>query len=472
MRRGAKALVARALLVSSGTASTALPAAATGALAALQGAVPLPPQPPLPPPAGWRPFTCGTALFDAQQQDYEDEPEQQHHEGGWRRYPQRRRHGGPPPDSPLGRLAACRTVEDMRAWKESLGDAFQAPELGSAVRALFTSDGRGGRGKGSKPGSQDYMRELLTLAADGQVALDGKAAAYLVWGAAKAQLRGSDPSVQRIMPLVFEHIDSMRANDMSSLVWAMGLLGIRPSAEQRALLHDRLLPLLPEEEEGAMRMRELTATAVEATRLIKVLPHLPGLEPSSPLSLAVFDCLLTNAHSPGTKLHSLADMAFAAGKMGCCFDGADVERLVGCAQEKLGQNYGPQVHTLLHGLGLMGLRASDRGPVTHEFVLDCVDSQLGTAQQPQHLARLIGAVGVLRAAVPEDRLQRVLDELSAAGLDSLPEWQARMALIGFRRLRFQPGAEALEPFVQFKKQQHEQQDVQAQQEEATEEQQQ
>lgn len=42
------------------------------------------------------------------------------------------------------------------------------------------------------------------------------------------------------------------------------------------------------------------------------------------------------------------------------------------------------------------------------------------------------AVGVLRAAVPEDRLQRVLDELSAAGLDSLPEWQARMALIGFR----------------------------------------
>ncbi len=219
----------------------------------------------------------------------------------------------------------------MRAWKESLGDAFQAPELGSAVRALFTSDGRGGRGKGSKPGSQDYMRELLTLAADGQVALDGKAgalqcsklglgplaagmacsplpptrlvcqpclalffkphrraAAYLVWGAAKAQLRGSDPSVQRIMPLVFEHIDSMRvsrrtccffskprpesslfacipgcaqpppfvcyskaaskassctpglqANDMSSLVWAMGLLGIRPSAEQRALLHDR-----------------------------------------------------------------------------------------------------------------------------------------------------------------------------------------------------------------------------------------
>ena len=111
MRRGAKALVARALLVSSGTASTALPAAATGALAALQGAVPLPRQPPLPPPAGWRPFTCGTALFDAQQQDYEDEPEQQHHEGGWRRYPQRRRHGGPPPDSPLGRLAACRTVE-------------------------------------------------------------------------------------------------------------------------------------------------------------------------------------------------------------------------------------------------------------------------------------------------------------------------------------------------------------------------
>ncbi len=46
-------------------------------------------------------------------------------------------------------------------------------------------------------------------------------------------------------------------------------------------------------------------THAEATRLIKVLPHLPGLEPSSPLSLAVFDCLLTNAHSPGTKLHSL-----------------------------------------------------------------------------------------------------------------------------------------------------------------------
>ncbi len=197
-------------------------------------------------------------------------------------------------------------------------------------------------------------------------------------------------------------------------------------------------------------------------------------------------------------------MAFAAGKMGCCFDGADVEvsrlqfarcawsgvepggcahlafcwtecaslsapalvannpqpqtwplqRLVGCAQEKLGQNYGPQVHTLLHGLGLMGLRASDRGeqmaarcrvlafvwhaagicihrgtpvlgssqaacflrsfnqlqhanwllsyagPVTHEFVLDCVDSQLGTAQQPQHLARLIGAGAQCPAVAP------------------------------------------------------------------------
>lgn len=94
---------------------------------------------------------------------------------------------------------------------------------------------------------------------------------------------------------------------------------------------------------------------------MKVLPHLPHLEPSSPLPLTVFDCLLTNAHNPATKLHSLvsracawcgwdqapsgiagmflfdrlsqrivpsalqADMALAAGKMGCCFDGADVE---------------------------------------------------------------------------------------------------------------------------------------------------
>lgn len=39
--------------------------------------------------------------------------------------------------------------------------------------------------------------------------------------------------------------------------------------------------------------------------MIKVLPHLPGLAPSSPLPLAVFDCLLTNAHGPATKLQSL-----------------------------------------------------------------------------------------------------------------------------------------------------------------------
>jgi hypothetical protein len=250
-----------------------------------------------------------------------------------------------------------------------------------------------------------------------------------------------------------------------------------------------------------MRMKDLTATAVgvsrlglptdivaslveafehritsgapvslgEATRLVKVLPYLPGLTPSSPLPLAVFDCLLTNAHSPGAKLHSLADMAFAAGKMGCCFNGADVERLLSCAADKLGQNRGPQVHALLHGLGLMGLRASEQGPVTNEFVSECVDSQLTTQQQPQHMARLVSAVGALRAALPEDRLQRMLEELSANGLASLPEWQVRMALIGFRRLRFQPGVEALEPFAHFKKPQEE---GQQQQEEAQEQHQQ
>ncbi|PRW20656.1 hypothetical protein C2E21_8715 [Chlorella sorokiniana] len=306
-----------------------------------------------------------------------------------------------------------------------------------------------------KPGSPDYMRELLSLAADGRVALDGKAAAYLVWGAAKTQLRSSEPELQRVVPLVFEHIDTMRANDMSSLIWGMGLLGIKPSSEQRGQLRNGLLPLLAQDSEGAMRMKDLTATAVgvsrlglptdivaslveafehritsgapvslgEATRLVKVLPYLPGLTPSSPLPLAVFDCLLTNAHSPGAKLHSLADMAFAAGKMGCCFNGADVERLLSCAADKLGQNRGPQVHALLHGLGLMGLRASEQGPVTNEFVSECVDSQLTTQQQPQHMARLVSAVGALRAALPEDRLQRMLEELSANGLASLPEWQ-------------------------------------------------
>lgn len=43
----------------------------------------------------------------------------------------------------------------------------------------------------------------------------------------------------------------------------------------------------------------------EATRLVKVLHHLPGLAPSSPLPLAVFDCLLNSADSPATKLYSL-----------------------------------------------------------------------------------------------------------------------------------------------------------------------
>lgn len=37
------------------------------------------------------------------------------------------------------------------------------------------------------------------------------------------------------------------------------------------------------------------------------------------------------------------------------------QRLVSCARDKLQQNFGPQVHTLLHGLGLMGLRAFDDG---------------------------------------------------------------------------------------------------------------
>lgn len=505
-------MVARALLARGSTASSALPEACSSALAALQATGPLPP----PPPAaelGRRPFTCSsiTALFGGQQQSEEYHEHRHHHEQQHQRYPQRQRRSGPASDTPLGRLSACRTVEDMRAWREGLGEAFGPQELAALVRALFMSESRGSRGL--RPGTQGFMRELLTLAADGHVQLDGKAAAYLVWGAAKAQMRGSEPELQRVLPAVLEHTESMKSNDMSSLLWAMGLLGIRPSVEQRAQLRNGLLPLLPEDAEGAMRTKELTATAVgvsrlglpadivtalveafesritsgatltmgEATRLVKVLHHLPGLAPSSPLPLAVFDCLLNSADSPATKLYSLADMAFAAGKMGCCFDSADVERLVSCARDKLQQNFGPQVHTLLHGLGLMGLRAFDDGPVTNEFVIECVDNQLDTAQQPQHMARLISAVGTLRAAVPEDRLQRMFDQLSAAGLDTMPEWQARMALIGFQRLRFQPGIEALEPFVQFKKQQRQQeaqeeeaqeQDAQQQQEEASEQQQQ
>lgn len=37
------------------------------------------------------------------------------------------------------------------------------------------------------------------------------------------------------------------------------------------------------------------------------------------------------------------------------------------------------------------------GPVTNEFVIEGVDNQLDTAQQPQHMARLISA-GVCRCA--------------------------------------------------------------------------
>jgi hypothetical protein len=118
MRRGQALHLARALLARCGTAPSALPATASGALAALQGA--LPSQPPLP---LWRPFTSSnvTALFNAQQQPDEPSYEQQqpdvatheqHEQQRRQRYPQRQHRNEPAADSPLGRLAACRTAEE------------------------------------------------------------------------------------------------------------------------------------------------------------------------------------------------------------------------------------------------------------------------------------------------------------------------------------------------------------------------
>lgn len=39
-----------------------------------------------------------------------------------------------------------------------------------------------------------------------------RAAAYLVWGAAKAQMRGSEPELQRVLPAVLEHTESMKVS--------------------------------------------------------------------------------------------------------------------------------------------------------------------------------------------------------------------------------------------------------------------
>ena len=105
---------------------------------------------------------------------------------------------------------ACDSIDDMRAWRQGLAaeGAFGAPELGFAIRVLITKEGLAPQERAA------YLRELLAAAAEGQVALDGKAAAYLLWGPAKLELPAADPDVQRVLPLACQHLDSMQVRGL------------------------------------------------------------------------------------------------------------------------------------------------------------------------------------------------------------------------------------------------------------------
>lgn len=62
------------------------------------------------------------------------------------------------------------------------------------MRALFMSESRGSRGL--RPGTQGFMRELLTLAADGHVQLDGKAGECRDWVPSPA---GALPAIDAVL---------------------------------------------------------------------------------------------------------------------------------------------------------------------------------------------------------------------------------------------------------------------------------
>ena len=98
MRRGLQAALTRGLRARSALQACTLPAAVSGAAADAQGLPLLAPPPPPAPLRGWRPFTCTAAALADEQAGAQPNQQQQ-------------RRSGVDPDSPVGRLARCKTIE-------------------------------------------------------------------------------------------------------------------------------------------------------------------------------------------------------------------------------------------------------------------------------------------------------------------------------------------------------------------------
>lgn len=183
-------------------------------------------------PPGWRPFSAAAAAAEddaaaaaevaapVQQQQPREPPRRQPHRV-WTPAPVI------DPEAPIARIARCGTVAEQRALQAELAaaGAFGPIELGAAMRRLMTQE---------PPGRErtQYLRELLA-AGQQMPDLDPKAAAYLAWGPARAKLRGRDPAVADAVATALRHVGGMQSNDLTTLLWALGVLGVQPTAEQR-----------------------------------------------------------------------------------------------------------------------------------------------------------------------------------------------------------------------------------------------
>lgn len=200
MRRSAlQALCRLALRPAAGPPQATLPAAAASILvdecsslttAALHTAGSSSP-PPLPPAAAVaarapaRPFSSAAAAgsphvdqpvseathseFQQQQYLHQQEPRRQQ-----RRWQSRE---APDPASPLGRLAACGSAQDLRAWQQELvaQGSFGPEELAAAIRLLFIPEQRGGLALQGAD-REAALRELVDAACSNPDAtLDGRA---------------------------------------------------------------------------------------------------------------------------------------------------------------------------------------------------------------------------------------------------------------------------------------------------------
>lgn len=107
--------------------------------------------------APWRPFSASSTVDMQQRGPYHSRQQRQ----------------AVDPGSPLGLLAACKSVQEMRSWQDVLqaGGRFGARELAGAIRAV------GQRQDLPHQDRQEYLFELLAAGADGGVKLDGKSGA-------------------------------------------------------------------------------------------------------------------------------------------------------------------------------------------------------------------------------------------------------------------------------------------------------